>query len=182
MRSAYSLFDELNKSSDHTLSSRTLHSLKDFYFGYQSGLQDGGVTMQGGEPPFSQFSGWLARRFGRSKPSLTGKWTRYDGGWWRIIEEQFGHGKSGFDAFFTLLSEFRQRPKVLACYSKHPIEMVNTDSLSKITRIEAFCFPPEQGCFLNVIHDDGRSRIEGFYSSLDQLKASAEKQFNVSLE
>ena len=181
MRSVYLLFDELNKSSDYALSTRTLASVKDFYFGYLRGLQDGGIEIDDGDPPFSQFSNWLARRFGKSKPSLMGKWTRYDGGWWRIIEEQSGVGEAGFRTFFDLLSEFRQRTKCVVSCSKTPISVANIDSASEIARLEALHFPPEQGYYLNIIYLNGKIKVDGFYSSVDELKASAQKQFNVSL-
>src|SRR5262245_46722868 len=105
MKNVYDLFDLLASGSKQLISGKTLNSLRDYFFGYTAGLAAANIDLEEGEPPFSQFSLWLARRFGKSKRSLYGRWTLYTGGWWRIIEEQAGNGESGFNVFFELVAE-----------------------------------------------------------------------------
>ena len=179
MRSVYDLFEQLAKEPKYLLSGETLDSVRDYFHGYTDGLAEANIDIQEGDPPFSQFASWLARRYGKSQKSLYGRWTRYNGGWWRIIEEQFGAGKSGFKAFFDLVTEFRERKRILIAKTAISPDATRLDA-DNLTQLEAVEYVPNDGYYLDFIYVDGRMKVEGFYSTLEDLLASAAEQYEIS--
>lgn len=180
--SIYDLFEKLAAGPPYLLTSKTLASIQDYFFGYTAGLDVGNIDLTQGEPPFSEFNSWVARRFGKSKKSIYYRWTEYTGSWWRIIEEQFGNGEHGFDAFFALVAEFRQRKRILkgttVGLSQADLAIFDTDNP---TQLEAIEYVPNDGHYLIFVYGDGRRKVEGFYSTLEELLASAAQHYKISI-
>ncbi len=180
MKSIYAIFDDVAEGSEHLLSSRTLASIRDYYMGYTIGADEGHFALDEGDPPFTQFAQWLARRYGKSKKSLYNRWTRYDGGWWRIIAEQFGSGELGFNMLLELLTEFRQSRLIVVgkTLELSDLSIFEKDSPKALEVLYA----PNDGYYMNFLWGDGRTKIEGFYSTLEDLLSAANDHYKVTMD
>ncbi len=121
---------------------------------------------------------WLARKYLRSKKSLHGRWTRFDGAYSRILEEEFGGGSEAVDAFFRLLVEYRNQERRLMWVSHQEIPH-RFDYDSKPSEFQIWEWIPDSGCDVVIRLGDGRTKIEGYYSSVTDAMNSAEKEFNI---
>lgn len=177
MKSIYELFEEIHQDSRHTLSSTTLHSLRDFICGYFRGFDVCDESCPVGEPPFSDFANWLARRLGKSVASDRGKWSQYHGGWWRLIEEQFDAGEHAFQVFFQFLTEFRSRTRVVILKTDGFVQL--PDGEPPWFRVQAMVvqYSPESDYYLVLISEAGTEKFLGCYTSLELLRNSVAEQY-----
>ncbi|QDV17156.1 hypothetical protein Pan153_17910 [Gimesia panareensis] len=175
----YHFFDQLWMELPQSVESKSVTSIKNRFLDFADDLPQGRTVHRKEEPPFSQFANWLARRFGKSKPSYCGRWSRYDGGWWRIIEDQFGDNEIGYSEFFKLLTEYRQRKCLLKGETNLSQINVSVSNDSRIERLEVWEYPTESGYDLVIVGHGGQAKLEGFYSKIDELLDSASKRYEV---
>lgn len=175
MPTAYQALEELRP---RLISSKTLNAVKDFFQGYATGLGDANIKLAGGDPPFSEFNDWLARRYGKSRKSLFNKWPHWTGGCWRIIEEQFGNGEAGYDAFYELLAEYRGQSRFARGVAAVPrIERYDQQPL----RFEIVEICPAGGFMLYLVDREADKQAQGYYSTLDDLLGGAAEEFCIPI-
>lgn len=159
---------------------RTLHILEEEFCDFVEKVPQRRAPLSDGSLPFCQFSNWIARQYGKSKKSIYGRWTRYDGSLWRIIGEQYGDGEAGYDAFVLLLNNFLKIRIRKTCVAT--LASMEANASNEMAAIEAWECSEQNGCFMNLVYHDGKTKIEGFYSSIEELLQSAEAQYSVPMD
>jgi hypothetical protein len=159
---------------------RTLRSLQEEFCVFVKEVPQRRTRLSDGGLPFCQFSNWIARQYGKSKKSIYGRWTRYDGSLWRIIGDQYGDGEAGYDAFIMLLNNFLNIRISRTCVAT--LASMKANASDEMAAIEGWACSEKSGCLMNLVYPDGRTTIEGFYSSIEELLQSAETQYRVPMD
>ncbi|MEW4454808.1 hypothetical protein AB1L30_19235 [Bremerella sp. JC817] len=154
---------------------RKLHAIEAAFQGFSEKFPQRRSRLMEGPLSFGQFSNWVARKYGKSRKSIHGRWTRYEGSAWRMIAEKFGSDEAGYEEFVDLFDRFKE----LTIHRIAVAKSLPGQGIYDVMEVEAWKCTQDEGVFLNLISRDGNARVEGYYASLDELLRSAEAQYHV---
>jgi len=167
----YEILDDLRKRQSMYLSSKkSLTALVAFF----SGLTF--AQMDEGNPPFSNFSSWIARKVERMSNKMS----------WLWMIEEWGDEKA-FDKFFELLDEYRNCKSVYlyrAIIRNHKptfVQIINGERVEPEKPLELCIaqFSPSEVYYLLEIYIERQDKYFPYQSSIDEVKEIALSQWGV---
>ncbi|MEM7475333.1 MAG: hypothetical protein AAF483_10105 [Planctomycetota bacterium] len=130
-----------------------------------------------GQLPFAEFANWLARRLGKLKKGIQGCWPRYNGNCWMLIREFVPNEHEQLASFYEWYQEFLQitAQKWLTV----SIDKIESREENRVERIEVWKCIPDEGFLAYLVFTDGFARLDGYYSSDEDIYEAAMLRFGV---
>jgi hypothetical protein len=190
IRTIYDLIDVV-RPNPSLYAIQSLAELQAFFAGFYLAVSEYRISVTSETPPFSEFSGWVARKLGGKSLSL---------GWCQMICEDTLDEELALGRFFQLIEEFRQRRPFDVAYVRFTEKHRPTGALGTVETIEdgvATELPPpsaakltryttDSGLFLIYLDEqdnewcDGHPNHFGFHTTEEAAMAQVQREFGVS--